>query len=427
MKKFKSVSRTNSLGEKITIREYRKTDAAAVLRIFRESDWVPEKTKAAQLHEYCTMALTLVGEINGAVECVTTTTPADMVYLDDTLAVEACTGVITGMPARRKGIALEQTALMMMHNAAAGMPVSALGVFEQGFYDRLGYGSAHYSHRLRCDLGDLKTDTRARAPVRITDKDWQAVHDAINARRRFHGAMNLLHSDHTKLQMKLSEDLFGLGYKRPDGSFSHLILGELEGEHGPLYVEWMVWRTTDELRELLALLASLGDQIWVASMPAPPGFQLSDLVAWPLKQRPSTLGYFDGKRYATGTTAQSPWQFRIMDLPLCVSKVKLPAGAVEFNLALTDPLDRYAERSPSGWQTLTGDWVVKFGASSSAKRGKDAKLPTLTASVGAFSRLWGGASALGLSVTDDFTAPDDLIAALDATLNLPHIEREWDF
>ena len=71
---------------------------------------------------------------------------------------------------------------------------------------------------------------------------------------------------------------------------------------------------------------------------------------------------------------------------------------------------------------------MSLGAESSCAEGHDASLPTLDASVGAFTRLWLGVRpATGLAVTDALNGPAPLLQALDETLRLPEPQPDWDF
>ena len=55
-------------------------------------------------------------------------------------------------------------------------------------------------------------------------------------------------------------------------------------------------------------------------------------------------------------------------------------------------------------------------------------MPTLTASVGAFTRLWLGVRpATGLAVTDDLDGLPELLSALDEILRLPVPNIGWEF
>ncbi len=63
---------------------------------------------------------------------------------------------------------------------------------------------------------------------------------------------------------------------------------------------------------------------------------------------------------------------------------------------------------------------MAFGEESSATPGQSAALPTLTASVNAFSRMWFGVRAASdLAYTDELSGPPELLQQLDETLRLP--------
>ena len=100
--------------------------------------------------------------------------------------------------------------------------------------------------------------------------------------------------------------------------------------------------------------------------------------------------------------------------------------AVRFNLCLDDPIERYLNGGT--WRGVGGDYVVTLGGESHAAPGGEVALPTLAASVGAFTRLWLGVRpATGLAVTDDLAGPPDLLAQLDRVLCLPEPKPDWDF
>ena len=69
-----------------------------------------------------------------------------------------------------------------------------------------------------------------------------------------------------------------------------------------------------------------------------------------------------------------------------------------------------------------------LGPASSAEPGVDAGRPTLTASAGAFTRLWLGVRpATRLTVTDALAGPPELLEKLDYALRLPDPKPDWDF
>jgi hypothetical protein len=118
---------------------------------------------------------------------------------------------------------------------------------------------------------------------------------------------------------------------------------------------------------------------------------------------------------------------RICDLQGCLAQTHLPGEAVQFNLTLSDPIERFLDEG-SPWRGVGGEYVVTVGPASSAEPGQDAALPTLQASVGAFTRMWLGVQpATGLAVTDDLRGPEGLLVALDTVLKLPAPHIDWDF
>ena len=125
-------------------------------------------------------------------------------------------------------------------------------------------------------------------------------------------------------------------------------------------------------------------------------------------------------------TAEAYWQVRILDLPGCMARTHLPCSEARLNLKLSDPIESLLDES-APWHGCGGGYVVTLGADSSAVTGSDPLLPTLLASVGAFTRMWMGVRpASGLAVTDKLTGPAELLSALDRTLLLPEPHLGWE-
>ena len=83
---------------------------------------------------------------------------------------------------------------------------------------------------------------------------------------------------------------------------------------------------------------------------------------------------------------------------------------------------------PPGSEPGQPDLGVDLGPDSGAELGRDETLPTLTCSVGAFTRLWLGVRpATGLAVTDELRGPEELLRELDRVLLLPEPRPDWDF
>jgi len=186
----------------------------------------------------------------------------------------------------------------------------------------------------------------------------------------------------------------------------------------------MAWRTRDQFMELAGLIKNLGDQVRVMFVRESNGIQWQDLVGKPFQQ----LIRSDESKFATRTRAIAYWQMRMNDVPACLAATRLARGGeLRFNARLTDPIERFLDEDQP-WRGAGGDYVVALGAESSAERGHDAALPTLTATVNAFTRMWLGVRPAGaLSYTDRIEGPETLIAALDERLRLPKPDPDWDY
>jgi hypothetical protein len=307
-----------------------------------------------------------------------------------------------------------------------GAVLSALGMFEQGFYNRLGFGTGSYEHMVRFDPAMLKVGTRARVPVRITAKDWASVHTGRAARKKGHGGCDLHPPEATRSAMMLPDHGFGLGYRDgPRGELTHHIWCDARdnSEQGPYDIWWTCFQNGEQFLELMALIKALGDQVRLMSMREPPGVQIQALLAKPFyRSQISRKSNFE-----SGIRAWAYWQLRICDLPACLEKTHLEAGPLRFNLELTDPIEKHLEEGRR-WRGIGGSYVVELGESSRAEEGSHPALPVLKADAGAFSRLWAGvAPASGLAVTDSLEGPEELIRDLDRVLRLPQPHPDWDF
>ncbi len=228
---------------------------------------------------------------------------------------------------------------------------------------------------------------------------------------------------YTEAELSFRGTDFGLGYfDGEDGALSHFIWVGAHGEHGPYRIKFIVYQNREQFLELMALLKGFGDQVRVVHIREPAGIQLQDLIRHPFRQRRVT----EKGEYATGASATAYWQARICNLETCLAATHLPGGPLRFNLSLSDPITRYLQ-ADAPWQGIAGEYVITFGPESEVRAGTSTRLPTLAASVGAFSRLWLGVRpATGLAVTDDLRGPQPLLAALDETLRLPVPHLEYD-
>jgi len=400
-------------------------DKEAVHRIWYEIGWLEKKEEEKAMDLFVTGGRAMVAEIDGAAECLVLSTPGTIRYMDRTLPFAGVTGVTTSRIARKQGFASRLTAHVIALDAAEGALVSGLGMFEQGFYNQLGMGTGGYEHRVSFDPARLRVPIKARVPRRITADDWEMVHASRLARIPVHGALNFTPLQCTHSEMMWARNGFGLGYcDGPDGALSHHLWCHVRDVgHGPYNVLWMSYRTREQFLELMALLKNLGDQVRVVRMCEPAGIQLQDMIEQPFQREQISAK----TSFETGVRAKAYWQMRICDLEGCLSQTHLCCAPLRFTLRLSDPIGCFLDADVP-WRGVGGEYVVTLGAESGLEVGADPSLPTLDASVGAFTRMWLGARpASGLAVTDDLTGPEGLLRALDRAFCLPDPKPDWDF
>ena len=408
----------------MTFRTYQTDrDLEAVLRIYREVGWISEKTHEGAVQELHESGRGLVAELNGSAECSVVADTGSMRHLETDLPLCAVTGVATSRIARKQGLASRLTAQLLAEEAERGQAVALLGIFEQGYYNQLGFGNGSYEYWCTVDPSMLQIPVKARTPVRLGGDDWQMMHDSRLNRLRLHGSCSVEPPALTRADVLWTEHGFGMGYMDENNELTHHIWCAAKGEHGPYRVNWMAYRTKDQFLELLALLHSLGEQVRSIRLHEPPGIQLQDFIRQPFKMRQIT----ERSPHENRMTAGAYWQARILDLSQCLSATKLDCELIRFNLALTDPITSLIPEECS-WKGIAGEFTITLGPESVAEPGTEPKLPTLRASVNAFSRLWLGVRpATSLSWSDDLEAPETLLAALDQALRLPVPLPDWDF
>lgn len=400
----------------VEFREYDpQKDRESVYRIWKEIGWLEEGQEKA---------LDMFVEINGEAECLVTTTPGTVRYLKEDLLFSCVTGVGTSRVARKQGFAGKLTALAVAQAANEGALVSGLGTFEQGFYDRLGFGTGSYEHWASFDPASLKVNVEARTPSRLTKDDWKKMHESRLRRKRGHGACSLHVPECAKLNMTRSKKAFGLGYFNNRGELTHHVWFYVERvKHGPYCIQWMAYQNYEQFLELMALIKNLGDQVHVIRMCEPPDIQLQDLIDKPFKSRELT----EKSKYENRMRTSAYWQMRILDMKGCMEKTHLLGEDVSFNLVLDDPIVPMLDDTAL-WRGNSGNYVVNLGPYSYAEEGEDKTLPTLKASVGAFTRMWLGVRpATGLVVTDDLHGPKELLNDLDRIVCIPEPHTDWNF
>ncbi|MBI5834204.1 MAG: sterol carrier protein domain-containing protein [Armatimonadetes bacterium] len=399
-----------------------ETDRESTRRIWQEIGWLKDDDDFDSFDRGVAANRSLVGELDGQAECLVQSAPGTLRYLDRDLPLCSVCAVTTSHLARQGGMATQLVARLVAEDALAGAAVQCLGMFDQGFYDRLGFGAGGFDIWAQFDPATLTVGRAFRAPKRLTKEHGEQAHAARVARRRGHGAVTVTAAEPTTCGAFAQKDHAGYGWF--DGNtLTHFFWGRFkERYHGPLHIHMMAWSEPEQLLEMLAFLRSLGDQIHAVGMVEPAEIQIQDLLRTPARaERVREKGEFE-----TGYDANVWWQMRMNDVPTCVAACRGVGERLRFNARLTDPVvDHLPPDMP--WRGAGGDYVVTVGDESGAEVGFDASLPTLEATINAFTRLWLGVRpASGLAVTDRLSGPRELLERLDGALRLPTPRPNWD-
>ena len=397
------------------------TDLDAIKRIWREVGWVDE-TEDKYLDDFFAVGDTLTACIAGVPECSAHTVDGSLRLQSTDLPLCAVTAVTTSRIARGQAFAKRLTALQLQRGAQDGAAVAALGIFDQGYYDKLGFGTGGYDHQFIIDPANLKVDVDVGMPRRLGVEDFALVHAALTGRAKVHGSVVLHPARLMRAELAWAEKGFGLGYGSDD-ELTHFVWLSAAEERGPYDVKFMAYQNTDQLLQLLALLKSFADQVYSLRIIEPPEVQLQSLLNRPFRNQVLTRK----SQHAAEHYAFAWWQLRVLDVPACVQAYRGVDTPVRFQLEVTDPVEELLHGQGS-WHGVGGEYVVVLGETSSAEPGVDKSLPRLRCSVNALTRmLWGVAKPASLAVTDDLSAQPELLDAIGRVLQLPTPHPGWDF
>ena len=406
-------------------RYYNKNiDRKSCHRIWKENAWIEGKDEQKAMDIFVSDGRNLVAEVNDNAEGIACGKPGNMNYQGNKLKFSAIVAVATSRIARKQGLEASLTAQLIAEKTIAGAHVCGLGIYESGFYDQLGFGLGRQEIIRYFDPSKLKISSEHRTPIRLGKKDFNRIYQSLASRYRSHGSIMIDSENYFQAEMKWSGLSFGLGYSNKfSNEISHFIWIKSAGDNGPYRIAYMAWQNKQQLLELLSLIHSLSDQVSSVGMVEHPEIQLDQLLEHPVRLNQLT----HNTDIATGRDALSYWQARICNLEACISACKIDCLPIEFNLKLSDPIAKYLDKQ-TAWQGLAGEYSVYLGADSKIQPELRKGLPLLTTDVNAFTRLWLGVqTARGLSITDNFSAPEELILGLDECFRLPQPSFNLDF
>ena len=400
-----------------------KKDKDAVFRILNECGWVHDKKKDRYLNKFLPVANTLVIDVNGKAEVMATSSIGTIRYQDEKLKLSAITGVTASLLARKQGFAGKLTATRLALDAEKGAEVGVLCIFDQGYYNKLGFGNGNYEQIVFITPATLNIKRKPKTPVRLTEKDYKKIHKNRVNRLPNHCAVTLPEYT-TQVELGEKDKQMGFGYFDENGNLTHHVWLHGKGkEQGPLWVQWLAYENLDQLMDLLALLKSFEEQFLLIKFVEPPFINMQDFIEKPFLVK----GMTHKSAHQNKISTSAYWQLRILNLQKCMEKTHLNCENFSFNLQLTDPIGKYIPKEIK-WKGITGDYIISLGKNSSAKKGKQKDLPTLKASIGAFTRMWFGIMpASSLVYSDDIETPEELLKKLDKAFLLPEAHVDWGF
>jgi len=400
-----------------------KKDKDAVFDILNECGWVHNKKKDKYLNNFLPVANTLVIDVNGKAEVMATSSVGTIRYQEEKLKLSALTGVTASLLARKQGFAGKLTATRLALDAEKGAEVGALCIFDQGYYNKLGFGNGNYEQIVCITPATLNIKRKPKIPVRLTERDYKKIHENRVNRLSNHCAVTLPEYT-TKAELSEENKNMGFGYFDEKGNLTHHIWLHGKGkEQGPLWISWMAYQNLDQLMDLLAFLKSFEEQILMIKMVEPPFINMQDFIEKPFLFK----GMTQKSEHQNKISSSAYWQLRILNLQKCIKKTHLNCEDFTFNLQLSDPIGKYIAEDVK-WRGITGDYVITLGKDSSVKKGKQKDLLTLKASVGTFTRMWFGIMpASTLVYSDSIEASDELLKKLDKAFLLPEAHVDWGF
>ena len=178
--------------------------------------------------------------------------------------------------------------------------MATLGMFEQGFYDRVGFGSGPYLHEVVVDPGTLAVGhVPYRQPLRLSTPRLRRVPPAPPATPpapwwRHHRTAR---SDARRAPLARQAAVRPRLSQRGRSTHPRVPRDPRTANTGPYHVRYLAYEQADQLLELLRLLRELSDQVHSVKLIEPAGVQLQDLINAPLSHNRKTSSVGPRHRY----------------------------------------------------------------------------------------------------------------------------------
>jgi len=268
-------------------------DRESVLRMWREVGWLETSNeKQCQGFDHFVKAGPgMVARQDGEAECLALSASGTLRYQQSDVRLAGITGVTTSLIGRQHGLASQLTARLVAHCAEQGSQVAMLGIFDQGYYDRLGFGTGSYNHRLYVSPEHLTVPMPTQPVYRFTADNWEELHQCRVERTTRHGFVTFDSAEITRGEMLWSTNGGGLGFRDAAGRVTHFLWYEASDlESGPFRMPVLCYSNYQQFIELLGIIRSLKDQVRLVSLTEPPGIQLQDLIDRPFRNQAKTSG-----------------------------------------------------------------------------------------------------------------------------------------
>jgi len=401
-------------------------DIEGMLPLWRDAGWDQDGENAeGEARRHLTDATSYVAVDSAGICSAAVAMEGTFQCLDTALPLSAVTAVLTASYARKKGHAARLLARLLAAERERGAVVAALGVFDQGYYNRTGFGNAARDNVIVINPAALRTPAAARDALNDPDvrivplslRDSDALYAADLRRYKHHGSCTITKAGYIAGALeRIGKKMLGLGIMYKGALVAHFVAQRVSEDK--LDILWLIADTLPHYIQLFELIHRLSDQLEQVKMIVPPDIEIYDLIHRPLQSGVIFHGHsFDDLYF---------WQLRILDLPRAIASISLPrAHPVRFALTIHDPIARYLATE---WQGLAGEYTVTLGEHSECRIGAEHALPRLEATINAFSRFWVGAASLrALSISDHFRADARLIDELTRAYVPPPPIRDCDF
>ena len=407
------------------IRPYASDDFEHVKRIWRETGWLDPSNPihSKGLESLLLDTDTWVAEVDDAAECLGIGVDGTICHHTTSLPLCCVSAITTSHVGRRQGWASRITARLVAEAANRGQLVAALGMFDQGFYDKVGFGTGSYTNRVIFNPTNIRLPIPYRRPERLSVNDWEAMHNAYALRPARNGQCFIPNPAHFGGTLAFRHKGFGLGYRDPHTrEVTHFVWIVPQDDTDHYRVKYLSYRSLHDFGELLGILKSLADQILSIQMEEPAGVQMQDLIALPFASYFRTAG----SDYQESISTHAVWQLRVVQVVDFIAAIHLESDPVSFCFEIEDPIEKYLAEGAS-WKGTGGLYEITFGPVCHARKVDHSDLPVVKTTINAFSRLvFGVLSASSLAFSDHFVASADTLAALDRVFAyLPKPHPDW--